>query len=113
MEGNKIKIQKMKAMICPRRKTNLEISDNKTIEMDYCPACKGVWLDSGELDRILKRSLNCGLKNRNINEHDAHVEKSHSDEFESEHDNRYDYGRSGCQNQPRRRKGFLSELFDF
>jgi Zn-finger nucleic acid-binding protein len=103
----------MKAMICPRCKTNLEMSDNKAIEMDCCPACKGVWLDSGELDRILKRSDNYESKNRDRNDHDSNDEKYHNDEFESEHDNRYDYGRFGYRNQTRRRKRFLSESCDF
>jgi Zn-finger nucleic acid-binding protein len=113
MEGNKIKSKKMKAIICPRCKTNLVLSVDQNIEIDKCPACKGVWLDHGEFDKLIERSSNYGSNSRKTKDHDSHHEKYLDDEYESEHDNRYDYGRSGYRNQTRRRKGFLSELINF
>lgn len=44
----------MKCPSCPE--TRLVISERKGIEIDYCPDCRGVWLDRGELDKILERS---------------------------------------------------------
>jgi uncharacterized protein len=41
---------------CPRCGTNLTMSERQGIEIDYCPQCRGVWLDRGELDKILDRS---------------------------------------------------------
>ena len=43
-------------MICPRCQTTLCIGERKGVEIDYCPNCRGIWLDSGELDKILERS---------------------------------------------------------
>lgn len=44
-------------MKCPNcKEPNLVISERKGIEIDYCPECRGVWLDRGELDKILERS---------------------------------------------------------
>ena len=44
------------AMACPICKTGLQLSVRADIEIDYCPTCRGVWLDRGELDKILERS---------------------------------------------------------
>jgi len=44
-------------MQCPNDQTTLVMSERKGIEVDYCPSCRGVWLDRGELDKIIERSL--------------------------------------------------------
>ncbi len=44
-------------MQCPTDGTVLVMSERSGIEIDYCPTCRGVWLDRGELDKILERSL--------------------------------------------------------
>ena len=44
-------------MLCPRCGARLAMSERQSIEVDYCPNCRGVWLDNGELDRIIERSL--------------------------------------------------------
>ena len=43
-------------MKCPVDNTDLTISDRQGVEIDFCPQCRGVWLDRGELDKILERS---------------------------------------------------------
>ena len=43
-------------MVCPVDQTQLVMSDRQGIEIDYCPTCRGVWLDRGELDKIIERS---------------------------------------------------------
>ena len=43
-------------MKCPIDNTELTMSDRQGIEIDYCPQCRGVWLDRGELDKIVERS---------------------------------------------------------
>ena len=43
-------------MLCPYCKTDLTMSERSGIEIDYCPSCRGVWLDRGELDKIIERS---------------------------------------------------------
>ena len=44
------------AMQCPVCRVPLSMSDRQGIEIDYCPQCRGVWLDRGELDKIIERS---------------------------------------------------------
>lgn len=43
-------------MKCPTDDTTLVMSDRNGIEIDYCPQCRGVWLDRGELDKIIERA---------------------------------------------------------
>ena len=43
-------------MKCPIDGTALVIADRSGVEIDYCPQCRGVWLDRGELDKIIDRS---------------------------------------------------------
>ena len=47
----------MKCPVCSD--VNLLMSDRQGIEIDYCPECRGVWLDRGELDKI-NRTFKCG-----------------------------------------------------
>lgn len=91
-------------MKCPRCNTNLALSITQGIEIDYCPDCRGVWLDSGELEKILERSGSFNSSNRNDDEHSDHNEDNHG---------RHNERQGGYGQQSRHRKGFLSELFDF
>jgi uncharacterized protein len=43
-------------MLCPVCKVDLVMTERQGIEIDYCPKCRGVWLDRGELDKIIERS---------------------------------------------------------
>ena len=43
-------------MNCPVDGAVLELSERQGVEIDYCPECRGVWLDRGELDKIIDRS---------------------------------------------------------
>ena len=43
-------------MNCPIDNTNLKTIDKEGVKIDYCPTCNGVWLDRGELDKIIERS---------------------------------------------------------
>lgn len=45
----------MKCPICVT--TDLLMTERLSIEIDYCPQCRGVWLDRGELDKIIERSM--------------------------------------------------------
>lgn len=43
-------------MKCPVDSTTLLISERHGVEIDYCPECRGVWLDRGELDKLLRKA---------------------------------------------------------
>lgn len=49
--------EQVAAMPCPVCRVPLVMSDRQGIEIDYCPQCRGVWLDRGELDKIIDRSV--------------------------------------------------------
>jgi Zn-finger nucleic acid-binding protein len=85
-------------MKCPTDSATLVMSERAGIEIDYCPECRGVWLDRGELDKILERATV-----------DAPVPAPAPPQqyAEPRHDNR--------QAQPYRKKKkehWLTELFD-
>lgn len=82
-------------MKCPICNVNLVMTDRSGIEIDYCPDCRGVWLDRGELDKIIERSSQ-NIKNK---QHEGNVEKQ---QYPRESDYRY-----------KKKKGLLGELFDF
>jgi Zn-finger nucleic acid-binding protein len=42
-------------MKCPVDGNDLVMSERQNVEIDYCPSCRGVWLDRGELDKIIER----------------------------------------------------------
>ena len=48
-------------MRCPVDNETLVMSDRHGVEIDYCPKCRGVWLDRGELDKLLERAAALAL----------------------------------------------------
>jgi uncharacterized protein len=88
-------------MPCPVCKIPLVMSDRQGVEIDYCPQCRGVWLDRGELDKIIERSANDGIAASPV----APMQKPKETYG---HNPAYGYG----YGHPKRRKSFLEELFD-
>ena len=81
-------------MKCPNCKDHhLVIAERKGIEIDHCPECRGIWLDRGELDKILERSRE---------------EENSSRPGDSRTHSQPDY----YQKPYKKRKSFLEELFD-
>jgi Zn-finger nucleic acid-binding protein len=44
-------------LLCPVCRVGLVMAERQNVEIDYCPQCRGVWLDRGEIDKIIERSL--------------------------------------------------------
>ena len=82
-------------MKCPIDDSVLEMTDRNGIEIDYCPQCRGVWLDRGELDKIIDRTV--GLA--------ATQQQPQRPSYPQEQDQRY--------YKKKRKESFLGELFDF
>jgi len=91
-------------MNCPTDGTVLVMSERSGVEIDYCPTCRGVWLDRGELDRIIERFE--GRPGGSSRGSDA----DRRDGREPPH--RFVEHRYG-ERRKTRKKGVLSELFDF
>ncbi len=88
-------------MNCPQCNVTLVMSDRQGIEIDYCPKCRGIWLDRGELDKILERSgMSQGQPNFNPH-NDMHV----SHDYKYGDHKHHDYNKH-------RKKCWLNELFD-
>lgn len=100
-------------MQCPIDGETLIITDRSGVEIDYCPKCRGVWLDRGELDKIIDR-VAPELAPAPIDPDFYNAEPHRPDQYREprKHD---DYRKSGTR--PKRRKSFaqnlLEELFDF
>ena len=86
-------------MLCPVDRTPLVMSERQNIEIDYCPTCRGVWLDRGELDKIIERSAAPPPPPSPSPE-----PRHHREPFRDYADRRHHH--------PKRRKSFLEELFD-
>jgi uncharacterized protein len=93
-------------MKCPIDNSDLVMSDRQGIEIDYCPKCRGVWLDRGELDKIIERSASDDGP-RQVRGDDDDRRRSDDDR----HDDR-GYGRQQDY-RPRKKKSLLGEIFDF
>lgn len=50
----------VQGLLCPVCKVNLVMTSREGVEIDYCPTCRGVWLDRGELDKIIERNIAAG-----------------------------------------------------
>jgi uncharacterized protein len=96
----------VEGMNCPVDGAALVMSERSGIEIDYCPTCRGVWLDRGELDKIIERSAAQGAP---LGQSEPH--RSSSPWPEREQDRGYGQG-SGGYGQRKRKKSFLEELFD-
>jgi len=92
-------------MNCPVCSTvNLVMSERQGIEIDYCPQCRGVWLDRGELDKIIDRSA-VGPSGQRTDQETRSRDHERSERYPDQY-------REG-QYKKKKREGFLSDLFDF
>ena len=89
-------------MLCPIDGSTLLLSERQGIEIDYCPQCRGVWLDRGELDKLIDRSDDDG------DDRDRRREVDRRDD-----DYRRDREHAPSQYRPKKKKGFLSDIFEF
>ena len=97
-------------MQCPTDGTTLVMSERSGIEIDYCPQCRGVWLDRGELDKIIDRAGNQGGQG---GEQGAWANPPTQPQSAPAPRYATSGHKQGGQGHPRkRRESWLSELFD-
>ena len=110
-------------MHCPNDRTTLQLMDRQGVEIDYCPQCRGVWLDRGELDKLIERAAG-GLAGpgpragyqqgydrpapRQEYGHQPEYGRSPEYRYRDDDDDDDDYRRRG-----RKRRGWLGDIFDF
>jgi len=99
-------------MLCPNDQTELVISDRQGVEIDYCPKCRGVWLDRGELDKIIDRTMPSApapvAESERRVQTDSRNARPYRDDDDDWDDDDRRYGR-----KKKKRESFLSDLFDF
>jgi Zn-finger nucleic acid-binding protein len=80
------------------------MSERQGVEIDYCPACRGVWLDRGELDKLLERSAS---REESMSQGAGALPRPTRPDFVDS-----DFGHRSGQHGHQRRKSWLSEIFD-
>ena len=89
-------------MKCPNCNETLLMTERNQIEIDYCPSCRGIWLDKGELDKMLAHpAATFPLENSNYTDSQTSGTYNNEREYHPGH------------NRPRKKKSFLGDLFDF
>lgn len=84
-------------MNCPNCNETLVMSERQGVEIDYCPKCRGVWLDRGELDKIIEKSA--------ANEYGGNAsynEQRGGEYYDPKYPKHY-----------KKKRGFLGDFFDF
>ena len=96
-------------MLCPKCEVvELTMTDRQGIEIDYCRACRGVWLDKDELDKIIERTLQFGGKPETV----APTGRQREDR-EDRQDREYRrYDHDDDRHKKRKKSSFLGEIFD-
>lgn len=91
-------------MKCPTcADSSLVMSERSGIEIDYCPTCRGVWLDRGELDKIIEKSLSLKSESSKGSPREKIQDVIYRENNSHDQDNYYKH---------KRKKSFLEELFD-
>lgn len=111
------------SMLCPVCQTGLSMSDRSGVEIDFCPSCRGIWLDRGELDKIIERTAAptirdvdsgqsrdrrgsagglMGMAASMLQGDDDRHDRSRDDRYDDRYENR----------RPKKKKSLLSEFFD-
>jgi Zn-finger nucleic acid-binding protein len=104
-------------MKCPQcTEATLVMTERQGIEIDYCPSCRGVWLDRGELDKLIERSSQAMPAQPPAPPQRAqpHYEQPmrRPDFVDSDYKHHSSHGSHGSHDGYRKRKSWLGELFD-
>jgi uncharacterized protein len=85
------------------------MSERQAIEIDYCPTCRGIWLDRGELDKIIEKSMDSSSTRSSSTEMPRQMAESYyNDSHDHDHEEHYKHG----DHRLKRRRSWLGDLFD-
>lgn len=93
-------------MKCPVDDETLVMTERQGVEIDYCPRCRGVWLDRGELDKIIERTGPTAPAASTYDDHRPDHRMNHRSDDRN-------YSRDDYHPRRKKRESFLSDLFDF
>jgi Zn-finger nucleic acid-binding protein len=95
---------------CPQCNVSLTVTERQGVEIDYCPQCRGVWLDRGELDKLIERSAAWQTRAQPPT---AATTKAAGSAPAPPTQRRHDDAAADHRRHGRRKRGLLGELFDF
>ena len=102
-------------MKCPICNVDLLMSERQGVEIDYCPQCRGVWLDRGELDKIIERNQSAAApaaddRRTMVQPKEAYQVPKEEYRGSGKHD---EYADSRDNYKKHKKGGLLGEIFDF
>ena len=104
-------------MNCPKCYEPLRIADRQGIEIDYCPECRGVWLDRGELGKIIERTLRLDSPSPSYENHPGHGTYEGRPKYPGSYEDRHYKKREKFYKKKftkkKKAKHVIEDLFDF
>jgi Zn-finger nucleic acid-binding protein len=104
-------------MKCPHCEKDLLMTERSGVEIDYCPGCRGIWLDRGELDKIIEKSAQDMANHQSLpplqQPNRSSSGYSQQRPMDSDDRDRYDRDDRSGYGHGKKRGSFLSNLFDF
>ncbi|MCC2333985.1 TFIIB-type zinc ribbon-containing protein [Cellulomonas wangsupingiae] len=118
-------------MQCPVDQAQLVMTERQGVEIDYCPVCRGIWLDRGELDKIIDRAAPAapGVDPRAVpgasvpdprvrdadryGSYEATPDRGYDRGHDRDDRRGYDRGGYGDRGKRKKRESWLEDLFDF
>jgi Zn-finger nucleic acid-binding protein len=97
---------------CPIDESPLSVSSRDGVEIDFCPQCRGVWLDRGELDKIIDRAATT-LSTAPVSRGYEPVRDRFRDDDDRRRYEDRDRDDDRSRSRPRKKRSFLDDLFDF
>ena len=91
-------------MQCPIDQTTLVMTERQGIEIDYCPSCRGVWLDRGELDKLIAGGSRPQTESHSTDHRPRETHSPYREERHYKDDHYY---------KKKKKESFLENLFDF
>ena len=91
----------MKCPVC--KDVTLLMSEKKGVEIDYCPECRGIWLDRGELEKLIEKEE---IYNKEHDEHERESKEYHDDKYDDK------YYKNDKYPHKRKKESFIGEIFD-
>ncbi|CAB3784750.1 zf-TFIIB domain-containing protein [Paraburkholderia fynbosensis] len=98
----------MKCPVC--KTTDLLMTERRSIEIDYCPVCRGVWLDRGELDKLIAQDAAGQIETPSAARAGRESQRDRESAYESDRQRGYDDHRTGDRGYKKKRSIF--DVFD-
>jgi Zn-finger nucleic acid-binding protein len=93
-------------MKCPNCNETLLMTDRQGVEIDYCPSCRGVWLDKGELDKLIEKATSYNDAQSAPPPPPPQQQPYYGDRYKEQY-------RQDPYYKHKKKKGFLDDFFDF